>query len=61
MVEALQHLLKKNHPEDPLLFPRLMVFLMDLRSLTELHAKNIEKVHLEFNDIQFPPLLYEML
>ncbi|XP_013414361.1 peroxisome proliferator-activated receptor gamma isoform X5 [Lingula anatina] len=61
MIEALQYSFKVHHPNDKILLAKVIVRLMDLRVLSEWNRKVIESIQLDWPDIEFPPLLLEII
>ena len=61
MVEALDYLLKKNHPEEKCMLAKCISILTELRTVSALHAEEEEKFSMDWSDkIEFPPLFYEI-
>nr|XP_002120859.1 oxysterols receptor LXR-beta isoform X1 [Ciona intestinalis] len=57
-VELLRVYLKIHHPSDPLMFPRTLMKLVELRTLNNYHSEQI--FALKVQDKQLPPLLAEI-
>nr|CAB3264433.1 oxysterols receptor LXR-beta [Phallusia mammillata] len=57
-VELLRVYLKIHHPSDPLMFPRTLMKLVELRSLNNYHSEQM--FALKVQDKQLPPLLAEI-
>ncbi|XP_076799660.1 uncharacterized protein LOC143444346 isoform X2 [Clavelina lepadiformis] len=57
-VELLQVYLKIHHPGDPLMFPRTLMKLVELRTLNSCHSEQIFALKLQ--DKKLPPLLAEI-
>ncbi|KAK2149497.1 hypothetical protein LSH36_449g02001 [Paralvinella palmiformis] len=61
MVQCMAYKLRQTHPRRRHMLPRVISLLTDLRTLSELHRKQEEKIGMEWSsDIKFPPLLYEI-
>ena len=58
VLQALQYILKKNHPNDRLRFPRITHILTELRSITEYYHKH--NVYILSDVGQISPLLWEI-
>uniref|UniRef100_A0A8C6HRL6 Nuclear receptor subfamily 1, group H, member 3 n=1 Tax=Mus spicilegus TaxID=10103 RepID=A0A8C6HRL6_MUSSI len=57
-VEALHAYVSINHPHDPLMFPRMLMKLVSLRTLSSVHSEQVFALRLQ--DKKLPPLLSEI-
>lgn len=61
MLETLEYLRTKNRPNDRLFIAKVAAVLTEMRSLTEMHRRQENKIGTEWStDFNFPPLLYEI-
>lgn len=59
IIHALRLHLQTNHPDDTLLFPKLLQKLADLRQLVTEHAQLVQDIR-ETQDTSLHPLLQEI-
>ncbi|XP_074086694.1 oxysterols receptor LXR-alpha isoform X1 [Macrotis lagotis] len=57
-VEALHAYVSIHHPNDPLMFPRMLMKLVSLRTLSSVHSEQVFALRLQ--DKKLPPLLSEI-
>uniref|UniRef100_H0VNJ8 Nuclear receptor subfamily 1 group H member 3 n=1 Tax=Cavia porcellus TaxID=10141 RepID=H0VNJ8_CAVPO len=57
-VEALHAYVSIHHPHDPLMFPRMLMKLVSLRTLSSVHSEQVFALRLQ--DKKLPPLLSEI-
>ncbi|XP_056657797.1 oxysterols receptor LXR-alpha isoform X1 [Monodelphis domestica] len=57
-VEALHAYVSIHHPNDPLMFPRILMKLVSLRTLSSVHSEQVFALRLQ--DKKLPPLLSEI-
>ena len=60
IMEALEYLLEKNHPDTNHMIARIILIMTDLRNVTEQYHKHNEKI-LQWTDMESAPLLWEVL
>ena len=60
LLDALEHHIRKTRGGAKHVLPKMILALMELRTLVHKHAKAEEKMTLEWSDIKYPPLLLEM-
>ncbi|CAH1789603.1 unnamed protein product [Owenia fusiformis] len=60
LVEVLQYLLKKNHPNEPQLFAKIVGYLTEMRNLTEWEIKVTDNIKIDWPEA-FPPMVSEIL
>jgi hypothetical protein len=61
MIEMLERVRSKRRPGDKLFVARIIGVLIEMRSLSDMHEKQENKIGTEWcTDIKIPPLLYEL-
>ncbi|XP_013412600.1 retinoic acid receptor beta [Lingula anatina] len=60
LVEALQYSLRINHPSRPGLFPNIVNALVNIRALSEISWKILERIYLDMPDIDLPDLILSL-
>ena len=62
LLAMLEYLYNRNHSGDKWLFTRTLLWFTEVRDLTEKYIKSVERVLVDWNnDVEFPPLAYELL
>ena len=61
LMEALQYLVNKNHPNDPTLLARMLMILTDLRSMERQRGEELAKMCMLNINQKFPPAVLQFM